>query len=162
MRYTVISQLVFNLQLKGGGDGGGYHCPYFKMEKSALILGTTYPNFVHTWIKSSIKNVVLGITRRKDPKIFPRGSFFLVFLLKSLSKCRNSTKLHLPWKIFGCTPAPCCKLYFKRESVLWTNCSGYNNLSILSLGGLMDCIFSFGFNCSFITDYSIFTLHIHH
>ena len=146
------------------------------MKKSALILGTKYPNFVHTWIKSSIKNVVLRVTRRKYPKIFPRGSFFLVFLGKSLSKCRNSTKLHLPWKIFGCMPAPCCKLYFKRESVLWTNCSGYirresvlwnncsgyNNLSILPLGVLMDCILSFDFNSSFITHYSIFTLHIHH
>ena len=34
------------------------------------------PNFVHSWVKSSIKNVVLRLSRRKSSNIFTCGAFF--------------------------------------------------------------------------------------
>ena len=43
-------------------------------------------------VESSIQNVVLRASRRKISKILSCGTFFLVFLMKSLSKCPNSKK----------------------------------------------------------------------
>ena len=58
--------------------------------------GKKCPDYVLPWVKFSIQNVVL------NPKFFTTGSFFLLFLTKCLSKCPNSMKPPLPWKIFGC------------------------------------------------------------
>ena len=61
---------------------------------------------------------------------FLRGFFLLVFLTQSLSKCSNSTKLPLPWKISGSKPAPLQKQdkwkniyqkFFNTDSVLCTS-----------------------------------------
>ena len=47
------------------------------------------------WVKFSIQNVVLTISRRKRA-FFPAGPFFRVFLTKWLLKCLNSIKPPLP------------------------------------------------------------------
>ena len=47
-------------------------------------------------------NVILG---EKLPNLSLRNFSFLVFLMKCLSKCPNSRRLPLPWKISGCAPA---------------------------------------------------------
>ena len=65
------------------------------------------PNCVHLWVESSILNVLLIVPRRKSSKLFPCGTFFLVFLTKRLSKYPNSEKLLLHWKVSGCAPKPC-------------------------------------------------------
>ena len=89
------------------GEAGGKSCPfYFEKSKNVLILekkpwlclsldGLNFP--FKMWLQQ-----YLG---EKTPKFFPAGPFFRVFLTKWLSKCLNSTKPPLPWKISGCTPA---------------------------------------------------------
>ena len=47
-------------------------------------------------VKFCIQNIVLGVSRIKNPKYFPVELFILVFLTKCLSKCPNSTKPPLP------------------------------------------------------------------
>ena len=60
----------------GGVEGGGrLSCPFLKIEKSVLILGKKGPDSVYVWVKYSIQNVVLRVSRRKDSKMFPAGSF---------------------------------------------------------------------------------------
>ena len=41
--------------------------------------GKKDPDCVHLWVKFSIQNVVLRVSGRKNSKIFPGGTFFLVF-----------------------------------------------------------------------------------
>ena len=43
------------------------------------------------WVQFFIKNVVLRVSRRKNPKCFPVDPLFLVFLTKCLSKCPSYT-----------------------------------------------------------------------
>ena len=66
----------------------------------------TYPNIaekgpysVHLWVKYSIQNAVLRVSRRKNSKIFPVGHFYFVFLTKSFSDCPNSINLPCPKKL---------------------------------------------------------------
>ena len=59
-------------------------------------------DFVHPYVKFTIQNVVLRVSKRKNFKMFPCGVFFLEFLTKCLWKCPNFTKPPLPWKISGC------------------------------------------------------------
>ena len=81
----------------GGGEGRRPSLPFFENRKKCPDLGKKSPNCVHPWVESFIQNVVLRVsTKKKTPKFFPAGSFFLVFLTKSLSKCPNSTKPPLP------------------------------------------------------------------
>ena len=77
--------------------------PFFENRKNGPDFGTKGPNCVHSWVESSIQNLVLRVSRRKSSKIFPCGAFFCVFD-EGLSKCPNSTKPPLPWKISGCAP----------------------------------------------------------
>ena len=77
---------------------------FFENQKSALILGKKGPDSVHFWVKYSIQNIVVRVSRRKNSKIYPVGPFFLVFLTKFLSKCTNCAKPSLPWKISGYAP----------------------------------------------------------
>ena len=48
--------------------------------------------------------------------MFTCGAFFCVFLTKSLSKCLNSTKPALPWRISGCAPDMECT-YHKAPTI---------------------------------------------
>ena len=50
----------------------------------------------------------------KKLKYFPAGLFFLCFQTKYLSKCPDSTKAPLPWKISDC--APVLVLWRKNET----------------------------------------------
>ena len=84
--------------------GGGFPCPFLKIEKKCPDFGIKGPNYVHPWVKSSIQNVVLRVSRRKSSEIFPCELFFLALLTKGLSKCPNSTKPPLPLKISDCAP----------------------------------------------------------
>ena len=56
------------------GDRGRPLIPLFENRKSALILKKG-PHSIHLWIKFSIKDVVLRVSRRKKTA----KSFFLVF-----------------------------------------------------------------------------------
>ena len=78
--------------------------PFFENRKCPHF-GKKCPDYIHLCVKFSIQNVVLKVSRRKNSNIFHCGAFFLVFLTKCLSKCPNSTKCPLPWKISGCAPA---------------------------------------------------------
>ena len=75
----------------GGRDGGEAPQPFFENQKKALILEKKGPNCVHSWVESSIQNVVLRVSWRKSYKILPCRAFFLVFLTKGLLKCPNFT-----------------------------------------------------------------------
>ena len=86
-----------------GRVGGGLPCRFSKIEEIALILEKKSHDCVHLWVKFSIENIVLRVSRRKNSKIFPCGAFF-VLLMKCLSKCPNSAKPLLPWKVSGCAP----------------------------------------------------------
>ena len=89
----------------GGGGVGRHPLPFFENRKHWSDFGKKGPDCVHLWVKFSIQNVVLKVSRRKKSQIFPCGSFFLLFLTKCLSKCPSFTKPPLPWKFFGCAPA---------------------------------------------------------
>ena len=45
------------------------------------------PDCVHLWVKFSIQNVLLRVSRRENSKMFPYRASFLVFLKHCLSKC---------------------------------------------------------------------------
>ena len=46
---------------------GGLPCPYLKIE-----------NCVHLWVRFSIQNVILGVSSRKNSKMFPCVAFFFL------------------------------------------------------------------------------------
>ena len=50
--------------------------PFFENRKKCSDLGKNGPDFVHLWVKFSIRNVVLRVSKRKNSKIFPCGAFF--------------------------------------------------------------------------------------
>ena len=110
------------------GEAGGKSCPFYfekskKMSKSwkkALIVS------IFGWVKFSIQNVVLTVSRRKNSKVFPsRAPFFRAFLTKWLSKCLNFIKPPLPWKMSGCAPAlgnNTQKVPVPNEREMWLPC----------------------------------------
>ena len=103
---VILWQLVIQSRRATGGGGVGRHpLPFFENRKHWSDFGKKGPDCVHLWVKFSIQNVVLKVSRRKKSQIFPCGSFFLLFLTKCLSKCPSFTKPPLPWKFFGCAPA---------------------------------------------------------
>ena len=72
--------LAFSIRCATRGErGGGLPCLFLKIEKSALILGKKGPDSVYFWVKYSIQNVVLRVSRRKSPKFSLRGPFSCVF-----------------------------------------------------------------------------------
>ena len=103
-------------QLGGGGWGGGGGGEGGGGEASPALFWNSKkcPDCVHLWVKFSIQNVVLKLSRRKNSNILPCGAFFLVFVTKSSSQCTNSTRPPPPWKIAGCKPTwnPLVKRYF--------------------------------------------------
>ena len=100
--------VAFTLQLTcpaKGELGRAYPALFWKSKKVSWFLGGKA--LIHLWVKFSIKNVILRVSRRKKSKTFPCScsAFFLVFLTKCLSGYPNSTKPPLPWKISSCAPA---------------------------------------------------------
>ena len=62
------------------GGEGRLPLPFLKIEKNCPDFGTKGPDCAHHWVKFSIQNVVLRVSRRKISKMFPyRASFSCVF-----------------------------------------------------------------------------------
>ena len=99
-------------------------CPDFRKNGSCCV---------YLWVKFSIQNVVLRVSRRKN-KVFQLGFFFLAFLTKYLSKCTRSTKISFHWK--NCRWALalrhysfCKTLHLKCLTVFWIRLS--DNCSVI-------------------------------
>ena len=50
--------------------------PFFENRKKCPDLGKKGPDCALPWVKFSIQNVVLKVSRIKNAKIFPSGAFF--------------------------------------------------------------------------------------
>ena len=61
-------------------------------------------NCVHPWVKFSIQNEVLSISRRKSSKIFPHGTFFYCIFGKRFIEVPWFYKTSPAHKISGCMP----------------------------------------------------------
>ena len=72
---------------------------FFENQKKVPWFEKKDPDSVQFWVKFSIRNVVLRVSRGKNSKRFSYRVFFSCILTKCLSKCPNSTKLPLSWKI---------------------------------------------------------------
>ena len=96
---TLVFALYFNFDIKGT-----ILKPFFKNWRKCPDFGKKSPDFFHLWVKLSIQGVVLRISWRKNSNISLRGLFSLCFQTKYLSKCPDSTKAPLPWKISDCSP----------------------------------------------------------
>ena len=72
---------------------------FFENQKKVPWFEKKDPDSVQFWVKFSIRNVVLRVSRGKNSKLFSCRVFFSSILTKCLSKCPNSTKLPLSWKI---------------------------------------------------------------
>ena len=73
-----------------------------KKIKISLNLGKKGLDFGHLWVKSSIQNVVLRVSKTKKSKVF---LYFFVFLTKCLLKYPSSTEPPMRWTISACVPA---------------------------------------------------------
>ena len=69
---------------------------HFENRKKGTDFGKKGPDCIHVWVKFSIQNKNLRVSRTKNSKIF---DFFLVLLTKCLSKCPKppSPALKLFW-----------------------------------------------------------------
>ena len=78
---------AYSATLTGAQPGKGGERIHILKRKDRIVF--------HHWVKFSIQNVVLRVSRRKcflkSPKYFPAMPLFLVFLTKCLSKCPSST-----------------------------------------------------------------------
>ena len=72
------------------GVGEASPCPFLKINKSVLNFEKKSPNLVHPWVKISIQNVVLRVSRRK--------SSFLCFLQNVHSSALIPQNLFCPEK----------------------------------------------------------------
>ena len=64
---------------------------------------------IHLWIKFTIQNAALRVSRRKTSKT---GLFLCVFE-KYLLNCPKSTKPLLPWKFSGCPSTRLCMTHIR-------------------------------------------------
>ena len=129
------SATLTGAQLKGRGD---LPCLFWYLK----ILVKKILDCVHLWVKFPIQNIVLRESKKKTPKCFTVGLFFLVFFTEFFIKVPQflppflppPPSLHpLPWKISSCAPplihySFCETLPFKRLTVFWIysclgNCS---------------------------------------
>ena len=65
-----------------GGGGGASFALFWKTKKNCPDIWKKSPNFVYTWVESSIQNIVLRVSRGRSSKILPCGAFFLFFRRK--------------------------------------------------------------------------------
>ena len=128
------------------GERRGLPCSFWKPKNVSWFWKD--PDCVHPWVEFSIQNLALSASWRKNPKSFPEGYLFLVFLIKCLSKCPISTNSPHPLtcKNPGCAPAPrhysfCKTLHLKCLTVFWIslcldNCSNlYSDLMLCTVSG---------------------------
>ena len=126
------SATLTGAQLKGRGD---LPCLFWYLK----ILVKKILDCVHLWVKFPIQNIVLRESKKKTPKCFTVGPFFLVFFTEFFIKLPQFLQLFSP------TPIPCPEKYlvvhlhwfiilfcetlpFKRLTVFWIysclgNCS---------------------------------------
>ena len=81
----------------GGREGGGLDGSFFENRKQCPDFGKKGRDFIHLWVRFSDQGIVLRVSRIL--------SLTYVFLTKYLSKCPDSTKPPLLWKISDCAPA---------------------------------------------------------
>ena len=70
---------IENRRATSGGRGGRPPLLFLENQKKCPDFGKKSPNCVHSWVESSIQNVVLRVSSRKSSKIFLCGVFFCVF-----------------------------------------------------------------------------------
>ena len=83
----ILMHIQSHSQVLDQGEKGRPPLLFLKIQKS--------PDCVLFWIKFFIQNVVLGVSRRKNFKMFPCGVSFSCAFVEILSKCPTTT-IHLP------------------------------------------------------------------
>ena len=63
------------------------------------------PDCDHLRVKFSFRMQFLRVSKRKNQRFFPCGAFLSCVVAECLSKCPNSKKTPLPWKIPSHAPA---------------------------------------------------------
>ena len=72
---------------------GGLPCHFFENRKKNPGFGKKGPHCLHVWVKFSIQNVVLRVSRRKNAKkCYPAGPFFSCVFDEIFINCSNSTE----------------------------------------------------------------------
>ena len=71
--YNPHKSIITSAQL-GGGER--HSLPFFENRKNCPDFGEKSPDCVHLWVKFSIQNAVLRVSRRKKSQSCPRGAFF--------------------------------------------------------------------------------------
>ena len=102
-----------------GGGGAGLPCPFFKIEKNALILEK--------------KTLIVFIFGLNFPFKFQLCSFLLVFLTKCLLKYPSSTKSSLPHKLLVARLHSGTILLAKRDFMLCTTSDTFRILACSEL-----------------------------
>ena len=77
----------------------------FESTKKCNDFGKKGPNCAYYWVKFSIHNVILRVSRRKNSKLFRCRASFSCILTKCLLKRPSSTTSPLPRKVPDCAPA---------------------------------------------------------
>ena len=91
-----IKKNILRRVTRGGKVGEVSPALFQKLEKSALICGKKRPDCGHLRVKLSFKMQFLRVSRRKNRRFFPCGTFLSCAVGECLSKCRNSKKTPLP------------------------------------------------------------------
>ena len=76
--------------------GGDLPCPSSKIGKKCPDLWKKIPDCGHLWVKFSFKMQFLRVSRRKNRRFFPCGTFLSCVVGECLSKCPVSKKTPLP------------------------------------------------------------------
>ena len=84
-------------QVSNQNGGGGLPFHFFENRKKNPDLGKKGPHCLHVWVKFSIQNVVLRVSRRKKAKkCYTAGPFFTCVFDEIFINCSSSTKPFLP------------------------------------------------------------------
>ena len=67
--------------------------------------GKKGPNCVHVCVKFSIQNSILIVSRRKNSKMFPCGTFFSCVFDEMFMEALQFHEASPALKVFGCVPA---------------------------------------------------------
>ena len=118
-----IGRIIIVRRATRGGRGEASPAVFQKSKKRCPDFRKKGLHCVHPYVKFTIQNVVLRVSKRKTSQFFLTGPFFLEFLTIRLSECPNFTKPPLPWKIFGCAPDCYYRLILKSSikiTTIWT------------------------------------------
>ena len=119
--------------------------------KIVSCFGRKNTDYVYQWVKFSIQNAVLRVSRRKNSKMFPCGTSFSFFLRRN--NCRSALVPQLPGplplKISGCTPA--LRHYYLCKTL---------HLKRLTVFGICLCLGNFSVNCTVTLCYVFHQTHL--